>query len=153
MGATRTILAAALIVGAMDFAYASLSTVLRGGSFTKLWQFVASGLLGKQAFALGLAGVLGGVTCHFLIMGVFGAAAYFLYRKVPQIGKQPAVSGVAYGIGIWVVMNFIVVPLSNTGTSAPRIELGAVMNLGFAMHLIIGLALVLIIKWRATPAA
>lgn len=145
-GATKTILTATLIVGGLDFVYASLSAVLRGGSFIKLWQFVASGLLGKQAFAMGAPGILCGAACHFLVMAAFSAAIYFLYEKVPLIGKQPVVSGVVYGVCIWLVMNFVVVPLSNTGTAAPRLELGAIMNLGFAVHLIIGLLLVLITK-------
>ncbi|MBX7197884.1 MAG: DUF1440 domain-containing protein [Rhodospirillaceae bacterium] len=151
-GAPRTILAGMLIVGAMDFAYASLATVLRGGSFTRLWQFVGSGLLGKAAFEMGVAGVLCGVACHFLIMGAFAAAICLLYKKVPLIEKQPMVSGVLYGIGIWLVMNFVVVPLSNTGTGAPPMALNAVMNLGFAMHLVIGLSLVLIARRGLRPA-
>ncbi len=145
-GAARVVLTATLIVGVLDFVYASLSTVLRGGSFAKLWQFVASGLLGPQAFSMGVAGALCGVVFHFLIMAVFSAVIYFLYRKMPLIRKQPIVSGFIYGIGIWLVMNFLVVPLSNAGAKAPPAELGAILNLGFAMHLIIGLLLVLITK-------
>ena len=84
-GAARVVLTATLIVGVLDFVYASLSTVLRGGSFAKLWQFVASGLLGPQAFSMGVAGALCGVVFHFLIMAVFSAVIYFLYRKMPLI--------------------------------------------------------------------
>ena len=145
-GAAKIILTATLIVGGLDFVYASLSTVLRGGSFVKLWQFVGSGLLGPQAFSMGLVGAVCGVVFHFLIMAIFGAAICFLYRKMPLIGKQPVAAGIAYGIGIWLVMNFLVVPLSHTGAKAPPVELGAILNLGFAMHLVIGLLLVLITK-------
>lgn len=95
---------------------------------------------------MGVPGVLGGVVFHFLIMAAFSAGIYFLYRKVPLIEKRPAVSGVVYGICIWLVMNFLVVPLSNAGTRTPRVELGAIMNLGFVMHVIIGLCLVLITR-------
>lgn len=151
-GAARTILAATLIVGGLDFTYASLSVFFSGGSIVKLWQFVASGLLGSQAFAMGMTGVIIGVACHFLIMAAFSAAAWFLCRSVPFITRQPIVAGIAYGVGIWLVMNFLVVPLSNTGTRAPRIALGAIMNLGFAMHLVIGVLLVLIAKRGQRPA-
>lgn len=142
----RTIAAATLIVGAMDFAYASLMTAYRGGSVVKLWQYVAGGLLGPDAGAMGLAGALCGVIFHFLIMGVFSAAIYVLYVKAPLVEKQPVLAGLAYGLGIWLVMNFLVVPLSRIGAKTPALTLDAVMNWGFAMHLVIGLALVFITR-------
>lgn len=142
-----------LIVGAMDFAYASLMTTYRGGSVTKLWQYVASGLLGPQAFTMGLSGALSGVIFHFLIMAAFGAGAYVLCKKLPFMGRQPVLSGVIYGAAIWLVMNFLVVPLSRTGAKAPPVEWRAIMNLGFAMHLIIGLCLVLISRRGLRPEA
>lgn len=49
------------------------------------------------------------------------------------IGRRPVLSGVVYGICIWLGMNFVVVPPSNTGASAPQVALGVIMNLGFAM--------------------
>ena len=130
----------------MDFAYASLMTAYRGGSIIKLWQFVASGLLGPEASAMGTAGALCGVVFHFLIMAAFSAATYVLCKKVPLIEKRPVPWGLVYGVCIWLVMNFVVVPLSRTDTGAPRMELGAILNWGFAMHLVIGLSLVLITK-------
>lgn len=121
-------------------------TAFRGGSVIKLWQFVASGLLGPDAFTMGAAGALCGVVFHFLIMGAFSAAIYAAAAKLPFITQQAVAAGLAYGIGIWIVMNFLVVPLSRTGAKPPPVALSAIMNPGFGMHLVIGLLLVLITK-------
>ena len=150
-GGAKTIVTAALIVGAMDFAYASLMTAYRGGSVIKLWQYVAGGLLGPGAGAMGVSGAVCGVVFHFLIMAAFSAAIYGLSVRTPLIGKYPVPAGLAYGVVIWLVMNFLVVPLSRIGAKTPALTLDAIMNWGFAMHLVIGLALVLITKRGLRP--
>ena len=37
-------------------------------------------------------------------------------RVAPSLSRRPLVSGVVYGIGIYLVMNFVVIPLSRIGS-------------------------------------
>lgn len=74
---------------------------------------VASGLLGRDAANKGgLATAALGAVLHFII--AFGAAAayYLVSRKLGFLVHQAVVCGLLYGIVVFVVMNFVVLPLS-----------------------------------------
>lgn len=77
-----------------------------------LFQHIASGLLGRRAFHLGWPTVALGVALHFTI--AIGAAAVFYggSRVIPALWKNPFAFGPAFGIAVYVVMHYIVVPLS-----------------------------------------
>lgn len=78
----------------------------------RVLQFIASGLLGTNAFADGWsAGALGAV-CHYFILTV--ATSFYLVasRHITALVRHPFLSGPLYGVVIFLVMNFIVVPLS-----------------------------------------
>ena len=78
----------------------------------RLFQFIASGLLGARSFNGGWATVLLGVVLHFTI--AIGAAAVFYAgcRMIPALVKQPWITGPAYGLVVYAVMHYIVVPMS-----------------------------------------
>ena len=137
---------AALIAGILDFLYVTTSVFMSGGSVMQLWQYVASGIFGSSAYSMGMTGALYGIIFHFLIMVVFSVAIYFLYKKVSVIRKHPILSGLIYGSCIWFVMNLLVVPLSNVGSGFPQIQLDMIFNIGFVVHVILGLPLVYITK-------
>ena len=113
-----TILLGGLIAGALDGLDA---VVYYGWAFavtpTALFQHIASGLLGSRSFGGGWATTVLGVACHFTI--AIGAAAVFYAasRAIPFLGQKPWISGPAFGICVYVVMHYIVVPLSAV---APR---------------------------------
>jgi hypothetical protein len=112
----KTFVASALIAGVLDIAYAILFSYFRSGtSPERLLQSVASGALGRAAFTGGGTTAAIGLGFHFLIAfiatGVFFAAA----ARVPALTRRPLVSGALYGIGVYLVMNFAVIPLSRIG--------------------------------------
>jgi uncharacterized membrane protein YagU involved in acid resistance len=79
---------------------------------------VAAGLVGRDAARNGgLATAALGAVLHFII--AFGAAAayYIVSRKLGFLVRQAVVCGLLYGIVVYVVMNFVVLPLS---ASPPR---------------------------------
>lgn len=139
-----TIGRATLIAGGLDFLFASI--VLSGGAVARLWQFVASGVFGRDAFSMGMAGALWGVLFHFLIMGMFSAFMFLVCTRTTLIARWTFVGGLAYGIFIWLVMNLLVVPLSRAGHGLVPPRLGMIMNIGFVMHLVIGVVIVLVTK-------
>ena len=78
----------------------------------RLFQHIASGLLGARSFSGGWATVLLGVVLHFSI--AIGAAAVFyaLCQVIPTVVKQPWITGPAYGLIVYAVMHYVVVPMS-----------------------------------------
>jgi uncharacterized membrane protein YagU involved in acid resistance len=91
---------------------------------TLLFQHIASGLLGRQSFHGGWATVLLGVTCHFSI--AIGAAAVFYAGSLclPALYRMPFFFGPAYGVIVYLVMHYGVVPLSAvTPRTAPVTKL------------------------------
>jgi uncharacterized membrane protein YagU involved in acid resistance len=78
----------------------------------RLFQHIASGLLGAESFSGGWPTTLLGVVLHFTI--AIGAAAVFYgaCQAIPALWKYPWVSGPAYGLVVYAVMHYIVVPMS-----------------------------------------
>jgi hypothetical protein len=139
----RAIAITGLIVGAMDITSAFIIAISRGSTVTRLLQFVASGLLGPQAFEGGAATAAIGLLLHFVIAFTVVEIFYLARRGFGLVRNNPAVSGVIYGLLVWVVMNLVVVPLS---AARPRHSLsGDLIQIGIHMF-IIGLPTSLLLR-------
>lgn len=135
-GALRAILTTGLVVGAMDITSAIVLTLSRGGTIMRLMQFIASGLLGKSAFQGGVTTAALGLALHFVIAFGLVTVFYFASRKLAFLRQRPVPSGIAYGLIVFAVMNFIVLPLS---AATPRHSLSGDL-IQIAIHMfIIGL--------------
>src|SRR3954470_16834254 len=97
-----------LIVGAMDITSALIMAVTRGSTPLRLLQFVASGLLGRSAFDGGLITALEGLAIHFAIAFAVVIVFYLASRAISFLRGHPAISGVAYGLLVWLIMNVVV---------------------------------------------
>jgi hypothetical protein len=109
---TEAILLSGVLCGTLDAAAATSTFGLQGIPPRRLWQGVASGLLGEEAFQQGTRTVTLGLLLHYLI--AFTAAAVFCYSAtwIPWLIRSPLTAGLVYGILVFLVMNLIVVPLS-----------------------------------------
>jgi hypothetical protein len=98
--------------GILDGLAASVQFGLKGIKPLKVWQGVASGLLGEQAFRDGWASGGLGLLLHFTI--AFAAASVFVEtcHAFPFLARGYWVYGPLYGVLVFLVMNLIVVPLS-----------------------------------------
>jgi uncharacterized membrane protein YagU involved in acid resistance len=103
---------AGLICGVMDITVAFVNWSLRGVRPARLLQGIASGLLGPQSFRGGWPTVLLGAACHFFIAFSAAAVFYFASRKLAFLTHHGIVSGIAYGVSVYLVMYWIVMPLS-----------------------------------------
>jgi len=123
-GRTQAILAGGLAVSVLDGANALVAyKLVYGMSPLAIYQFVASGLLGQEAFAGGARTALLGVLVHFAI--AFAAAAVFVLasERLPQLRSHALAWGLGYGLVVFAVMSFVVTPLSRMPPSTPTLAL------------------------------
>lgn len=115
----RTALYAGLLAGALDITAAILQTLAKGPEW--LLQVVASGWLGTAAFEGGWPAAALGLVSHFGIMLVIAVIWVVLCVRVPAlIGRRNwPLAGVAWGVAVWIVMTYAVVPLSAAPLHAP----------------------------------
>ena len=100
------------IAGIVDFGAASL---INWASPVFIGQAVASGLLGKASFSGGMETAILGFFLQ-LGMSLLIAAIYVAASNVLTVLKTRwLVWGLAYGVGVFFVMNYVVVPLSAVG--------------------------------------
>jgi hypothetical protein len=107
-----TILAAGFLCGAMDITAAFITWVPQGVPARLILQGIASGLLGMSAFRGGFATAALGLGLHFFIAIVAAGVFYAASRKFPWLVRYPYVAGVLYGVAVYIVMYWIVLPLS-----------------------------------------
>jgi hypothetical protein len=110
--ALRTILVGGGLAGLLDIAYALLVAWFGGGPPIRVLHAIASGVLGREAFAGGGVTASLGLTLHFVI--ACGAAATFLAasRWWPWLLRRPLVTGPIFGLCVWAVMYLAVLPIT-----------------------------------------
>ena len=104
--ALRAIVTAGLVVGVLDISSALAIWWQRGIAVQRGLQGIAAGLLGTKSFEGGLATVGLGLAIHFFVAFVV-VSIFYLIRFLT---KRPFVSGVSLGIGVYMVMYWIVLP-------------------------------------------
>ena len=101
-----------------DGLFATVLTVaVFGSTVTRLWQGVASTLLGRSAFDGGTTTALVGVLMHFGVALAWSSVFYFIVSRWSWIRSLLATRygvikvAAIYGPFIWLVMSLIVIPL------------------------------------------
>jgi uncharacterized membrane protein YagU involved in acid resistance len=110
-GRTVPVVVAGLAGGAVDVVYASLVQVVLGRPIARAWQGVASGWLGGEAMNGGAATVVLGLVTHFGIAISMAAVFALAASRLRVLYRRPLLAGVIYGLGLYVVMYRIVLPL------------------------------------------
>jgi hypothetical protein len=114
--AMQAILGGGLIGGAFDITYACVVWAFRGVSPIRVGQSVASGLLGRDAaVAGGVATGLLGFVLHFGMTLIMAAVYYAAATRIPLLVKRAMWCGPIYGLGLYLTMNYVVLPLSAIG--------------------------------------
>lgn len=89
-----------------------LACVLYRVPLPAIYRAVASGLLGAAARQGGAAAaVLGGVL-HFFIATVAALAYVLAATREPRLLRQAVPWGLAHGVGVYLLMKYVVLPLS-----------------------------------------
>jgi len=117
------------IGGLLDCVYATvLWGFILGDNPAGIWQSVASGLLGKAAYQGGNATAALGLALHFFIAFMMALVYVLASRRMRILASRPWLMGILYGAVLFIVMNFVVVPLSAIGFHAPKL-MGAIRAL------------------------
>src|SRR5215210_41930 len=108
-----TILYGGLVVGIMDGLFALIFYgMILGVKPLRIFQSVASGLLGKASYEGGIKTFLLGVMLHFVVATCIAAVYYLASLKLPVLIRHAVVCGLIYGLIAYLVMNYVVIPLS-----------------------------------------
>lgn len=114
----RRFLIAGLLTAVVDGLFSSALTVFAyGATVARLWQSVASTVVGPEAVNGGLPIVLLGLSMHVLVAFTWAAVLVFGVLRWPAArrllaGPAGAVTvALAYGPLIWIVMSCVVIPV------------------------------------------
>ncbi|HET7228896.1 MAG TPA: hypothetical protein VFJ16_02710 [Longimicrobium sp.] len=152
--AVRRVAIAGAVMAFLDILYAWLNWVVVQKVITteQLFQSISAGVLGREAArAGGMQSALLGAVLHVVIAFGWAIGFYLAVRVSPTLRRWVATTGgavavgLAYGVVVYLAMNYIVVPFSATGRSFPTINVKFFINLVQHM-LMVGLPIVLIIR-------
>lgn len=110
----RAVALGGLVVGTLDILDAFLFFGLRFGvAPSRILHSIAAGLIGRDAaIAGGMATAALGLALHFFIAMTIVTVFYLAARRAPALARRPLVTGPLYGLAVYAVMNYIVIPLS-----------------------------------------
>ncbi len=127
----------------MDWTPALVITRISGVSATRVFQFIASGLLGVRAFHEGSVAALIGCGIHFLIALTVATTFYLLSVTLPALLKKPGLFGPIFGFGVFCFMHYLIVPLS-AAPKQPPASVISLLNLVISHTIFVGLPIALI---------
>ena len=134
----------------LDGLAAVILTILYGRSTHRMFQYIASGLIGGASFNGGWATVLLGVSLHFLIAFIWTTIYYGASLRLPALIRQALICGPIYGVVVYFAMQIIVLPLS--AIRKPPLSFAAPRQMlqGIIVHIIcVGLPIALLARRSA----
>lgn len=144
--AIKTIVKTGLLAGTLDgLAAVLLYSIPSGKDPLNVFRFIASGVFGKEAFAGGVPMAMWGVFFHYIIATGWTVLFFVAYPRVAILSKNKIVTGSLYGIFVWLMMNLVVVPLSNVPMRGNR-EVSSIIVGMAVLILCIGLPITWIIS-------
>src|SRR5215216_533109 len=147
--ALDTILYGGLVVGILDGLFALIFYgLILGVKPMRIFQSVASGLLGRASYEGGIQSFLLGILLHFVVASCIAAVYYLASLKLPILIRHAVICGVIYGLMAYLVMNYVVIPLSAIG-SRPSPPLRVFLPAFIAHAFLVGLPVALLARRSA----
>jgi len=110
----KVILLTGLLVGTLDMTSACINVYLSFGMHPMpLFKYIATAIEGKPAMAGGTSEAVLGVALHYTVAYIWTILFFVLYPKVSLMQKSKVATGILYGLFMWVMMNLVIVPLTN----------------------------------------
>jgi uncharacterized membrane protein YagU involved in acid resistance len=140
-----------LVAGTLDIADALIFYGLRGVHPVGLLQFIAANLVGVSAFKFGVAGATLGLAIHYTITLLWSALFLFAATRLSFLTRHAIISGLLYGVLIYIVMNFVVLPLTRLPPRTHHLPPAVLINGILALMLFMGLPIALITRRLMRP--
>lgn len=145
-----TILYGGLAVGILDGLFALIFYgLVMGAKPMRIFQSVASGLLGRASVEGGIRTFLLGILLHFVVALCIAAVYYVASLKLPVLIHYAVVSGLIYGMIAYLGMKNIVIPLSAIGRRSPLPSLPVFLIEIIGHALLVGLPIALLARLSA----
>jgi hypothetical protein len=109
----QAVLRACLVAGSLDLLAAVLLAAQAGVGTLAVLRGIASGVLGPAVRGSGWGVGLFGLCLHFAIMLAMVLVYQQASRLWPALARRPGLWGPAYGAAAYIVMNGVVLPLSD----------------------------------------
>ena len=126
-----------LVAGTLDAVDGVIAFGTQGLNPIQVLQYIASGALGKLAFAGGIGTAVLGVAFHFGIAWVAAAVFVLASRRLEILKTHAVAAGLLYGAAVYFFMNYLVLPLSAVAPGA--FHLGLFLNGVIGHALLVGL--------------
>ncbi len=135
-----------LIAGTLDISENLIFNAFRHITPIMIFQYIASGLTGRWAFSAGVASVVLGVGIHYSIALIWTAVYYGASRWWGVLARKPVVCGLVYGAVVYLIMNFVVLPLTRVPHARAAMTLASRISGVLALLLCIGLTIALLVR-------
>ncbi len=135
--AVLNVLLGGLVAGTFDITYACTFWAIKVGARPqRIFQSVAKGLLGPASYQGGVKTAALGLFLHYFIATTMSFVYYFAARKWAPLHKYPLRCGAVYGLCLYVVMTYVVVPLSAAGGGGSQDKIWIALSILVHMFLI-----------------
>jgi hypothetical protein len=136
-----------LIAGTLDITENLIFNAFRGITPEMVFQFIASGLIGiHSAAALGTVSVALGMAIHYFIATWWTLVFYLASRKLRFLLARPAIWGILYGGFVYLIMNFVVLPLTRIPHPRAATTVASRVSGVLALLFCIGLPIALLVR-------
>jgi hypothetical protein len=130
----RTGLVAGLVAAAVELVPVLSIQGALGVNAMRVLQAIASGLTGAAAYSGGLPSAALGLVLHIVISLVAGLAFSAAAAVRPQLLRHPVLATIGYGVIVYVVMSYVVVPLS--AAAFPPAANVALIAMSLSVHIV-----------------
>lgn len=109
----KTVFLAALLVGSLDIIAALVNFYSKTGRDPVIvLKYIARAVVGKEAYSGGNAMAVLGLLLHFLVAFIWTFFFFFIYPKLKLSSVNRILVGIVYGILIWIIMNYVILPMT-----------------------------------------
>lgn len=130
------LLAGGIVLGSLDIVFAITFWSPKGVSAAQIFQSIAGGLLGKASYDGGAATAWLGAGLHYFIATMMVVVYFLAGRRLENLVRRPVMYGLPYGLALYGMMNFVVLPLSAAGM--PKFDNVPWVASSIVMHMIFG---------------
>src|SRR5215470_10026842 len=99
------VLAGGLIAGALDLTFAFVFYWPQGATPLRILQLIASGVLGRGSFEMGLTSAALGAFFHFFISACAAGIYYLVSLRFPFLTRRVVMAGAIFGVLMFLVMH------------------------------------------------